>query len=241
MTKVYPNSASSPTATARFSNQSSSSRWSRNQLPRLSNDHRSAAADDSSSSEQVVLTVWKKSLLFNCNGFTVFDARGNLVFRVDNYMAASGNNGEILLMDAAGKPLLTSRRKRMSLTESWLVFEGETTTNPKFCVRKKAMSVLNPKCLAQVSHCGGNNNNLVYEIEGSYAQRRCTMYDSKRRIVAEIRQKEAACGGGVAFGFDVFRLIVRPDMMDTSLAMALVILLDQMFGSSRRSSLSSPT
>ena len=56
-----------------------------------------------------VLTVWKKSLLFNCNGFTVFDCKGELVFRVDNYM--EGNKGEILLMDANGKPLLTIRHK----------------------------------------------------------------------------------------------------------------------------------
>lgn len=58
----------------------------------------------------VVLTVWKKSLLPNCNGFTVFDTqRGNLVFRVDNYVAR--NKDQILLMDAAGTPLLTIRRK----------------------------------------------------------------------------------------------------------------------------------
>lgn len=56
-----------------------------------------------------VLTVWKKSLLFNCTGFTVFDGKGNLVFRVDNYVA--GNKSEIVLMDASGKPLLTIRRK----------------------------------------------------------------------------------------------------------------------------------
>ena len=56
-----------------------------------------------------VLTVWKKSLLLNCTGFTVYDGKGNLVFRVDNYVA--GNKGEIVLMDGAGKPLLTIRRK----------------------------------------------------------------------------------------------------------------------------------
>lgn len=56
-----------------------------------------------------VLTVWRKSLLFNCSGFTVFDCKGNLVFRVDNY--AAGNRDEVVLMDAAGKPLLTIRRK----------------------------------------------------------------------------------------------------------------------------------
>ncbi|KAK3444691.1 hypothetical protein EUGRSUZ_A00877 [Eucalyptus grandis] len=59
--------------------------------------------------KEEVLTVWKKSLLLNCNGFTVFDCKGNLVFRVDNYLA--GNKGEVVLMDAAGKPLLTVRRK----------------------------------------------------------------------------------------------------------------------------------
>lgn len=59
--------------------------------------------------ETEVLTVWRKSLLFNGNGFTVFDGKGNLVFRVDNY--ASENKGEIVLMDAGGKPLLTIRRK----------------------------------------------------------------------------------------------------------------------------------
>ena len=60
--------------------------------------------------EAVALTVWKKSLVLNCNGFTVFDGRGNLVFRVDNYVAAN-KAGEIVLMDAIGKCLLTIRRK----------------------------------------------------------------------------------------------------------------------------------
>ena len=56
-----------------------------------------------------VLTVWRKSLLFSCSGFTVFDAKGDLVFRVETY--GSGTAGELVLMDAAGKPLLTLRRK----------------------------------------------------------------------------------------------------------------------------------
>ncbi|KAF3339024.1 NAC domain-containing protein 43-like protein [Carex littledalei] len=54
---------------------------------------------------EVVLTVWRKSLLFNGHGFTVFDPKGNLLFRVDNY--ASESRGEIVLMDANSKPLLT--------------------------------------------------------------------------------------------------------------------------------------
>lgn len=56
-----------------------------------------------------MLTVWRRSLLFNGNGFAVFDAKGNLAFRVDNY--ASGSKKEVVLMDGDGKPLLTIRRK----------------------------------------------------------------------------------------------------------------------------------
>lgn len=71
---------------------------------------RSNAAAAATHEAAVLLTVWKKSLLPNCMGFTVFDTnRGNLVFRVDNYVA--GNKDHILLMDAAGTPLLTIRRK----------------------------------------------------------------------------------------------------------------------------------
>lgn len=59
--------------------------------------------------KEVVMTVWRKSLLFNCKGFTVFDGKGDLRFRVDCYSA--GRKGEIVLMDAAGKSLFTIRRK----------------------------------------------------------------------------------------------------------------------------------
>lgn len=231
MTKVYPNANS---------NASGSSAYERLKIE-----------ENGRNEAEAVLTVWKKSLLLNCNGFTVFDGKGNLVFRVDNYMA--GNKGEILLMDAAGKPLFTIRRKRLSLGDNWLVYDGETAVNPRYSVRKH-MNILSTKCLARVSS-GRNNNvndddgngrgsapsssssssssskNVMYEIEGSYTQRCCVVLDKKRRRVAEIKQKEAV--GGVAFGVDVFRLIVQPEI-DTPLAMAFVILLDQMFGSSRR-------
>uniref|UniRef100_A0A0D3G938 Protein LURP-one-related 8 n=1 Tax=Oryza barthii TaxID=65489 RepID=A0A0D3G938_9ORYZ len=77
----------------------------------------------------VVLTVWRKSLLFNCRGFTVFDASGDLVYRVDSYAADS--RAEVVLMDAAGVPVLTVRRKKAIGSQlglggdQWLVHPGE--------------------------------------------------------------------------------------------------------------------
>ncbi|XP_068668292.1 protein LURP-one-related 8-like [Aristolochia californica] len=185
--------------------------------------------------KEEVLTVWRKSLLFNCSGFTVFDQKGNLVFRVDNY--AAGNKGEVFLMDAAGKSLLTIRRKKLSLGDHWLVFAGEESVNPLFSV-KKPVNFLNSNTLAQVTLGGGSgrrrsgSRKLAYAIEGSYSQRSCMVYDDKRQPMAEIRRKEAI--GGMTFGLDVFRLVVQPGL-DAVVAMALVILLEQMFGSKRAS------
>ncbi|RZC82654.1 hypothetical protein C5167_045439 [Papaver somniferum] len=208
--KIYPNS----TTTAAAATEST-------RIPKQISDKQQVE----------VLTVWKKSLLFNCNGFTVFDTNGNLVFRVDNYRA--GNKTEIFLMDASGKTLLTIRRKKLSLTDNWMVFDGETSVNPRFLV-KKPVNFLTTKDLAHVISCQGNSKELMYEIIGSYAQRCVAVYDSEKRLVGEIQRKEAKAG--VTFGGDVFKLIVQPEF-DQAVAMALVILMEQMFGLKRSSSL----
>lgn len=135
--------------------------------------------------EATSLTVWRKSLLFNCRGYTVFDARGDLAYRADSYDAEA----EVVLMDPAGRPAFTVRRRRLSLSgEQWLIYALP-----------------------------------AYEVEGSYARRRCVVYDAhQRRAVAEVQPKEAV-------GSDVFRLVVQPGF-DVSLAMAVVVALDQLFG-----------
>ncbi|KAJ6844376.1 protein LURP-one-related 8-like [Iris pallida] len=170
------------------------------------------------------MTVWRKSLLFNCKGFTVFDSKGNLLFRVDNYSARS--SGEIVLMDSSGKPLLTIRRKRLSLGENWLIYDGEEVVKPRFSVRKH-VTLFGSGEIAHVSPCGFRNNLESYAVEGSYSRRKCTVYDSRRRPVAEVVRKEAA--PGVALGGDVFRLRVQLEL-EPAFAMATVVVLDQMYG-----------
>ncbi|XP_071690860.1 protein LURP-one-related 8-like [Rutidosis leptorrhynchoides] len=185
---------------------------------------------------QVILTVWKKSLLFGCDGFTVFDSNGNLVYRVDNYV--SGGNGEIVLMSSTGRSLFTIRRKMLSISESWLVYDGETTINPRLSVTKhhklhhtKSVAYVNSINSLKYNTSRNKKDAIIYEIEGSYAQRCCVVYDDMHRCVADIRRKEAK--KGVALGDDVFQLVVQPSE-DQNVAMALVIVLDQMFGSSSR-------
>ena len=96
-------------------------------------------------------------------------------------------------------------------------------------VRKQAR-LLQSKVLAHVAVCGGEGK-WGYVVEGSYGNRCCRVYDRRRRQVAEIRRKEAV--GGVGFGDDVFRLVMEQSKLDSVVGMALVILLEQMFGSRR--------
>lgn len=54
-------------------------------------------------------TIWMKSLLFHTYGCTVFNSKGEIVYRVDNY--GSKCSREIHLMDLRGKVLFTICRK----------------------------------------------------------------------------------------------------------------------------------
>lgn len=74
-------------------------------------NHKEAAKkkSDDDVGASMSLTVWKKSLMFSCNGFTVFDSNGNIVYRVDNYNGRRPEE-EVTLMDGLGKPVLSVRR-----------------------------------------------------------------------------------------------------------------------------------
>lgn len=101
---------------------------------------------------------------------------------------------------------------------------------PIFRVRKN-MNILhaapNSKVLAYVYDYRISEKKLAYRVEGSYGHRSCKILDASRRVVAEVKRKEAV-KGGVCFGAEVFLLVVLPGF-DPGFAMALVLLLDQMF------------
>ncbi|CAI0462712.1 unnamed protein product [Linum tenue] len=196
------------------------------------------------------LTVWRKSLVMNCHGFTVINSEGDLVYRVDNYC---GRPDELTLMDAAGRSVLTMlhHTKKFGLVDSWLVYEGDAEAavvaghnpavkfvpkKPMWCVKKQkslllaaaANSSSSSNVVAYVYKGSLGKRNWWYAIQGSYGQRSCKVVEQEsRKEVAEIRPKEAAVGG-VSLGAEVFVLSVRSGF-DSGFAMALVLLLDQMF------------
>ncbi|KAK9690388.1 hypothetical protein RND81_09G124200 [Saponaria officinalis] len=172
---------------------------------------------------ETYLTVCKTSLFFAGDGFTVHDCHGQLVFRVDSYGPDWRDKDELVLMDASGVCLLTVRRKRPSLHNRWEGYLGERTegAKPIFSVKRSSIIGRSGVTVEMYEHPGEE-----YQIEGSFAHRSCTIYDStSREVMAEIRRKVDA-SANVVLGKDVFSLLVKPGF-DAAFAMGLVLVLDQ--------------
>lgn len=121
--------------------------------------------------------------------------------------------------------------QKLSLAEEWLVYDGDgDEPAPRRFTARRNRSLLRTKSLARLSpgrslDGTGDAPGCRYDVEGSYASRSLDMFactgGNQRRRVATVCRKEAAVG------LDVFRLVVEPDL-EPALAMAVVILLDQM-------------
>ncbi|KAK7307879.1 hypothetical protein VNO77_41320 [Canavalia gladiata] len=215
--------------------------WSRTVHEEREHEHDVGEEKNSVGSSCTSLTVWRKSLVMNCKGFTVIDSYGNLVYRVDNYVE---HPNEVVLMDASGKSILTlCRRRKLGLLDNWFVYEGEvgkqctrrsslskSSKSPVCCVRKHVNILHGNSNVQTYVYRGASHSNkrcAAFTIEGSYAHRSCKVLDECRRVVAEIKMKEPNAKN-VSFGIEIFHLVVHPDF-DPDFAMALVLLLDQMF------------
>lgn len=69
-----------------------------------------------------------------------------------------------------------------------------------------------------------------YQIEGSFSCRNCTVFDSNKETVAEIKRK-VDCTTQVVLGRDVFLLSLKAGV-DRAFVMGLILVLDQIYGDS---------
>uniref|UniRef100_A0A803P045 Uncharacterized protein n=1 Tax=Cannabis sativa TaxID=3483 RepID=A0A803P045_CANSA len=175
--------------------------------------------------EETSLTVSKTSLFFAGDGFTVYDSRGELVFRVDSYGHNIRDKDELVLMDPHGRCLLTVRRKRPSLHQRWEGYLGERSEGQKpiFSVRRSSI-IGRSSVVVEVM----GNPEEEYQIEGSFGQRNCTIFNAAKESMAEIKRK-VDTSTNVVLAKDVFSLCLKPGF-DGAFAMGLVLILDQING-----------
>ncbi|XP_073274790.1 protein LURP-one-related 12-like [Primulina huaijiensis] len=175
--------------------------------------------------EEIHLTVLKTSHFFSGDGFSAYDSKGQLVFRVESYGPDASETGELVLMDADGRCLLTVRRKWPSLHQRWEGFFGERTEGqkPQFSIRRS--SIIGRSSVAVDVYISPI---VEYHIEGSFGCRNCKILNEENEAVAEIRSKVDS-STNVVLGKDVFLLSLKPGF-DGAFAMGLVFVLDRIHG-----------
>ncbi|KEH21049.1 putative tubby-like domain-containing protein [Medicago truncatula] len=164
-------------------------------------------------------TVWMKSLVLHSNGCTVYDSKGNIVYRVDNY--DKKGKREVNLMDQQGN-LLCTIKKTLLAFGCW---EGYKYCNnsslksqeeqPWFKV-KRCHKVFSGKIACQIKV--GCQNLCIERISigKSFAFR---IINKDGEIIAEAKQKLSS--SGVVLSNDILTLDLAAGT-DHSLIMALI-------------------
>ncbi|CAA0842220.1 Protein LURP-one-related 11 [Striga hermonthica] len=162
-----------------------------------------------------------KSLVFHGNGCTVFNTKGDVVYRVDNYQKRCGSR--VFLMDANGKVLYSINKKKMHISGCWEGYKwnGNSKDNdgrPWFQVRRNSAILSKDMSYKVAFKCREENDEykIIGSIQGKSALK---IVDSSCHLLAEAVQKQSLMG--VSLGEDVLRLTVEPQA-DQSLVMALV-------------------
>ncbi|KAL0393522.1 UNVERIFIED_CONTAM: protein LURP-one-related 4 [Sesamum latifolium] len=162
-----------------------------------------------------------KSLVFHGNGCTVFNSRGDVVFRMDNYQQRCSR--KVYLMDSNGKVLFTISRKKLPVFGCWEGFKwiGNSRVGrerPWFQVRR-THPILSKDVSCIVNLKSDENIGSCYRIIGLEGKSALKIIDFSGQIVAEATQKQSS--SGVPLGEDVLTLMVEANA-DKSLIMALV-------------------
>ncbi|KAG2304632.1 hypothetical protein Bca52824_033283 [Brassica carinata] len=166
--------------------------------------------------EQESFTIWMRSLVYHSKGCTVFDSKGNLLYRVDNYDSKSC--GEVYLMDLYGE-VLFGFQQRFRLFKSC---EGCNSTGTRFRLRKNF----------KISPRGSSSSYKIVMESSKDDQQSCykivnhgsvfTIEDGSGRLMAEVKKKQSNNINGLDFGEDVLTMVVEPQV-DHSFIMGIVI------------------
>ncbi|XP_060211064.1 protein LURP-one-related 11-like [Lycium barbarum] len=167
-----------------------------------------------------IFTLWMKSLVYHGNGCTVYDSKGQIIYRIDNYNIKRSK--EVHLMDSNGRVLFSIRNRKVPVFGHWdgykWSYDGVTSKElPWFQVRKihKVRRGDNTSYYNVILGC--NSEASSYNI--ILGTTSIKIVNQTGRLVAEVKQKQAS--SGVLFGNDVLTLVVEPHV-DHSLVMALV-------------------
>ncbi|XP_023752096.1 protein LURP-one-related 11 [Lactuca sativa] len=167
------------------------------------------------SSKLESFTIWMKSLVFNTHGCTVYNSKGEIIYRVDNYDNKCGQ--EVYLMDIRGNVLYSLRQKKLRLFGCWDGYKWDDCSSNKqlWFHATKHRSI----CVNSCDHKGRGCTYKIVRMNGKQGFK-IVDEDQEGALVAELKQKQTTTG--INLGDDVFTLIVQPHV-DHSFIMAIVM------------------
>ncbi|KAJ0977721.1 hypothetical protein J5N97_013195 [Dioscorea zingiberensis] len=177
--------------------------------------HPSSSSASHASSMKEVYTIWMKSLVLNGNGCTIYDSKGKIVYRVDNY--DSKCREKVYIMDPCGKVLL----KKLRVFGRWEGYRCNGSNEEMklwFKVKKPCKFLEGEHLSCEV--WGDNGHIMCYKMVGLAEKLSYKITDLAGNITAEVNRKQTT--SGVVLGDDVLTLKVEPNI-DQSLIMGLVV------------------
>ncbi|EOA32816.1 hypothetical protein CARUB_v10016127mg [Capsella rubella] len=189
----------------------------------------SGAGEETSSpyltTEKESFTIWMKSLVFNTNGCTVFNSKGRIIYRVDNYNSKSCR--EVYLMDLSGHVLFTLRRQKFGLFKTWEGYRSSSGTAEStskleyFRVKNKVFQISNKDSSSSYRVVAGscrNDEQYCYKMVNRGAS--LAIEDNSGKLLAEVKRKQSR--NGLKLGEDVLTMTVE-SQVDHSFIVGLVL------------------
>ncbi|XVE80803.1 hypothetical protein DITRI_Ditri15bG0009600 [Diplodiscus trichospermus] len=169
------------------------------------------------------LAIVRKVLTITDGDFVVTDINGNIVFKVKG--AFLSIHGRPVLLDAAGNPIVTLKRKLMSAHDRWQAFRGDSTESSDLIFSAKRSSMFQLKTKLDVFLANNTKEEVCdFKVKGSWLERSCVIYAGESStIVAQMHKKHTV--ESILIGKDKFMVTIYPNI-DYAFIVALIVILD---------------
>ncbi|TKY65732.1 LURP-one-related 15 [Spatholobus suberectus] len=172
----------------------------------------------------VDLAVVKKVMAISDGNFVVTDVNGNVIFKVKGSLLTLRDRR--VLIDAAGNPIVTLRRKIMTAHDRWQAFRGESTEPKDLIFSLKRSSIIQFRTKLDVFLANNTKEDVCdFQVKGSWLERSCIVYAGESsNIVAQMHKKHTV--QSILIGKDRFNITVYPNI-DYAFIVALIVILDE--------------
>ncbi|KAM1353351.1 protein LURP-one-related 10-like [Malus sylvestris] len=154
----------------------------------------------------VVIEIVRKVRTITGDKFVVTDVNGNMIFKVKE--AHFSFHDHRVLLDAAGHPIITLRRKFNTAHERWQVFRGDSKDSRDLIFSAKRSSMFQLKAKLDVFLAQNITENVPdFKVKGNWSERSCVIHaGDSSTMLAQMHKKHTVTP--VSFGKNNFTVTV---------------------------------